>query len=172
MMREARRATKARLAQMERVQEQEAYAMTVMGNTNEYGDNYDDQYDGLDSGGELGGGDGKLTMLIWIRFVPTIEQQHKQRRKINFGRNLATQIDRNRKQIMRQKQKCTAAQTRAKAVKELVPMARIFPLKKVARRLERNLSRAKVPLTEQLPSLPPTETLETPLVAAFKEKKE
>jgi hypothetical protein len=69
---------------------------------------------------------------------------------------------------MRQKQKRTAVQRRAKAVEELVPMAGIFPLKKAARRLERNLLRAKLPLTERLPSLPPTETLETPLVAAFK----
>jgi hypothetical protein len=59
MMREARHATKARLTQMERVQEQEAYAMTVMRNSNEYDNNYDDQYDGLDGGGELGGGDGE-----------------------------------------------------------------------------------------------------------------
>jgi hypothetical protein len=56
---EARLATKVRLAQMERVQEQEAYALTVVGNSNEYDDDYDDQYDGLDGGGELGGGDGE-----------------------------------------------------------------------------------------------------------------
>lgn len=55
---EARRVTKARLAEMERVQEAEAYALAVVGD-NEYDDDYDDQYDGLDGGGELGGGDGE-----------------------------------------------------------------------------------------------------------------
>ena len=56
---EARRVTKARLADMERTQEAEAYALAVVGNNNEYDDDYDDQYDGLDGGGELGGGDGE-----------------------------------------------------------------------------------------------------------------
>ena len=55
---EARRVTKARLAEMERSQEEEAYALAVVGD-NEYDDDYDDQYDGLDGGGELGGGDGE-----------------------------------------------------------------------------------------------------------------
>lgn len=56
---EARRITKARLADMEREQEAEAYALVVVGGGNEYDDDYDDQYDGLDGGGELGGGDGE-----------------------------------------------------------------------------------------------------------------
>jgi hypothetical protein len=48
-------------------------------------------------------------MSIWIQFIPTIKQQGKKRWKINFRRNIiATQIDRNNKQIMCQKQKCIA----------------------------------------------------------------
>jgi len=56
---EARRITKARLADMERTQEAEAYALAVVGKNDEYDDDYDDQYDGLDGGGDLGGGDGE-----------------------------------------------------------------------------------------------------------------
>ena len=56
---EARRITKARLADMQRNQEAEAYALAVVGNNDEYNDDYDDQYDGFDGGAELGGGDGE-----------------------------------------------------------------------------------------------------------------
>jgi hypothetical protein len=50
-------------------------------------------------------------MSIWIQFIATIEQQGKQRRKINSGRNIiATQTDRNNKQIMCQTQKCIAVE--------------------------------------------------------------
>lgn len=55
---EARRITKARLADMERNQEAEAFALAVVGNNNEYDDDYDDQYDGVDGGEDLGGMDG------------------------------------------------------------------------------------------------------------------
>lgn len=56
---EARRITKARLADMESKQEAEAFVLGVVGNTNdEYDDDYDDQYDGLDGGEDLGGMDG------------------------------------------------------------------------------------------------------------------
>lgn len=40
--------------------------MTVVGNSNEYDDDYDNQDDGLDGGG-------KLVVTIWIRFVPTVQ---------------------------------------------------------------------------------------------------
>lgn len=55
---EARRITKARLADMERTQEAEAFALAVVGNNDEYDDDYDDQYDGMDGGEDLGGMDG------------------------------------------------------------------------------------------------------------------
>lgn len=55
---EARRITKARLADMERKQEAEAFALGVVGNKDEYDDDYDDQYDGFDGGEDLGGMDG------------------------------------------------------------------------------------------------------------------
>jgi hypothetical protein len=80
---EARRATKARLAEMERVHEQEAYALTVVGNSNEYDDDYDDQYDGLDGGGELGGGDGESydvdldTIRTYNRAARRVEAEDK-----------------------------------------------------------------------------------------------
>ena len=55
---EARRITKARLADMESKQEAEAFALGVVGNNDEYDDDYDDQYDGIDGGEDLGGMDG------------------------------------------------------------------------------------------------------------------
>jgi hypothetical protein len=55
---EARRITKARLADIERKQEAEAFALGVVGNKDEYDDDYDDQYDGFDGGEDLGGMDG------------------------------------------------------------------------------------------------------------------
>jgi tripartite-type tricarboxylate transporter receptor subunit TctC len=77
----------------------------------------DDQCDGLDGGENWAMELVNYTGSIWIQFIPTIKEQGKQRRKINFWRNIATKIDINNKKIIHQRQKCIAVQTRAEVVK-------------------------------------------------------
>jgi hypothetical protein len=78
---EARRVTKNRLLDMERKQEEEAFALTAM--HDEYNDDYDDQYDGIDAGEDLAGTGGTYddvdldTVRVYNRIVREAEREQE-----------------------------------------------------------------------------------------------